>query len=150
MQQEIPTRCCFKGTKLTSYPWLAKYVNLWIEQGGSRKGAGVKKRSVDRDPLSLRSTDHVGQLLLMIRGWLTDVSVNGTLEISPPTDRSWELPLLRDTWVYLKFQSLYEDLLYCTSVPEWLLWGAVKSESLRLMRKKVSYFWQISRQNFYS
>ena len=111
----------FQGykTQLNSYSRLSKYVNLWIEQGGTKKGAGVKKRSVDRDPLSLRSTDHVGQQLLMTWGWLTDVSVNGTLEISPPTDLSWELPLLGDTWVYLKFQ-LFEwkrALLYiCTGL----------------------------------
>lgn len=102
---EIPTRCCFKGIKHT--PDFRRMLTCeYSKAAPKKKGARVKKRSMDRDPLSLRSTDHVGQLLLMTPGWLTDVSLNGTLEISPPTDPSWELPLLWDTWVYLKFQRL--------------------------------------------
>lgn len=56
--------------------------------GGNQKkgGQGLKIENADRDPLSLRSTDHVGQLLLMTVGWLTDVTVNGTLENFPPTE----------------------------------------------------------------
>lgn len=62
------------------------------DMAAPERGQGLKNETEDRDPLSPRSTDHVGQLLLMIVGWLTDVPVNGTLEVYPPTDLTMGTP----------------------------------------------------------